>query len=62
MLNAMRRLSKKPYEMIRRKVADGKVAGADETGVNVNGINNWLWTFRVRSRRTASITTINFSL
>ena len=46
MLNAMRRLSKKPYEMIRRKVADGKVAGADETGVNVNGINNWLWTFQ----------------
>ena len=28
-LNAMRRLSKKPYEMIRRKDADGKVAGAD---------------------------------
>ena len=29
MLNAMRRLSKKTYEMIRRKDADGKVAGAD---------------------------------
>ncbi len=46
MLNAMRRLSKKPYEMIRRKVADGKVAGADETGVNVSGGNNWLWAFQ----------------
>ena len=29
MLNAMRKLSKTPYEMIRRKVAAGKVAGAD---------------------------------
>lgn len=46
MLNAMRRLSKKPYEMIRQKVAAGKVAGADESGVNVCGKNNWLWTFQ----------------
>ncbi len=46
MLNAMRRLSKKPYEMIRQKVAAGKVAGADESGVNVSGKNNWLWTFQ----------------
>lgn len=46
MLNTMRRLSKTPYEMIRRKVAGGKVAGADETGVNVGGKNNWLWTFQ----------------
>ena len=46
MLNAMRKLSKTPYEMIRRKVAAGKVAGADETGVNVNGRNSWLWAFQ----------------
>ena len=46
MLNAMRKLSKTPYEMIRRKVATGQVAGADETGVNVNGKNNWLWAFQ----------------
>ena len=46
MLNAMRKLSKTPYEMIRQKVASGKVAGADETGVNVSGKNNWLWTFQ----------------
>lgn len=32
MLNTMKRISKKPYEMIRRKVAAGKVAGANETG------------------------------
>ena len=46
MLNAMRKLSKTPYEMIRRKVAAGKVAGADETGVNINGRNSWLWAFQ----------------
>ena len=46
MLNSMRKLSKTPYEMIRKKVADGKVAGADETGINVAGKNNWLWTFQ----------------
>ena len=33
MLSSMRKLSKTPHEMIRKKVADGKVAGADETGV-----------------------------
>lgn len=46
MLNTMKRISKKPYEMIRRKVAAGKVAGADKTGVNVNGKNSWLWAFQ----------------
>lgn len=46
MLNAMRKLSKTPYEIIRQKVAGGKVAGADESGVNVGGKNNWLWTFQ----------------
>ncbi|MBR5924887.1 MAG: IS66 family transposase [Bacteroidales bacterium] len=46
MLNAMRKLSKTPYEMIRQKVAAGKVAGADESGVNVSGRNNWLWAFQ----------------
>ena len=46
MLNAMRKLSKTPYEMIRQKVAGGKVAGADESGVNISGKNNWLWAFQ----------------
>lgn len=32
MLNTMKRISKKPYEMIRRKVAAGKVAGAEPRG------------------------------
>jgi hypothetical protein len=46
MLNAMRKFSKTPYEMIRQKAAGGTVAGADETGINVNGKNNWLWAFQ----------------
>ena len=46
MLNAMRKFSKTPYEMIRQRVASGKVAGADESGINVSGKNNWLWTFQ----------------
>lgn len=32
MLNTMKRISKKPYEMIRRKVVAGKVAGAEPRG------------------------------
>ena len=46
MLNSMRKFSKEPCEMIRRKVAAGKVAGADETGVSVSGKNSWLWAFQ----------------
>lgn len=48
MLNAMRKFSKTPYEIIRKKVVSGKTAGADESGVNINGKNNWLWTFQNR--------------
>ena len=44
MLNSMRKFSKEPCEMIRRKVAAGKVAGADETGVS--GKNSWLRAFQ----------------
>jgi len=45
-LNKMRKLSKKPYDNIREAVAKSKVAGGDESGVNVNGENHWLWTFQ----------------
>jgi transposase len=34
------------YETIRQMVANGKVIGADETGVNINGKNHWAWTFQ----------------
>ena len=47
-LNGMRKCSKKPYEMIRQRIAKSPVAGADETGINVGGKNNWMWTFQNR--------------
>ena len=34
------------YETIRQIVANGRVIGADETGVNINGKNYWAWTFQ----------------
>jgi transposase len=34
------------YETIRQIIANGKVIGADETGVNINGKNYWAWTFQ----------------
>jgi len=34
------------YESIRQFVLKGKVIGADETGVNINGKNFWAWTFQ----------------
>ncbi|MBK5246149.1 MAG: transposase, partial [Peptostreptococcaceae bacterium] len=34
------------YETIRQIIANGKVIGANETGVNINGKNYWVWTFQ----------------
>lgn len=34
------------YEAIRQIVLKGNVIGADETGVNINGKNNWAWAFQ----------------
>lgn len=34
------------YETIRQIVAKGRVIGADETGVSINGKNHWAWTFQ----------------
>jgi len=45
-LNRMRKLSQKPYDAIRDKVAHSKVGGGDETSVNINGEKYWLWVFQ----------------
>ncbi len=45
-LNYMRRKAKKPYEEIRKVIEHSEVAGADETGMRVNGKNEWMWTFQ----------------
>lgn len=34
------------YEAIRQFVLQQTVIGGDETGVNINGKNNWAWTFQ----------------
>jgi len=34
------------YEAIRKSVLNSPVVGADETSVNINGRNNWVWTFQ----------------
>lgn len=34
------------YEVIRNSVLNSPVVGGDETSVNINGKNNWVWTFQ----------------
>ncbi len=34
------------YETIRKSVLNSPVVGGDETSVNINGENNWVWTFQ----------------
>jgi len=45
-LNKMKRKAAATYESIRQNVLKNKVIGADETGVNINGKNNWAWAFQ----------------
>lgn len=34
------------YETIRKSVLNSPVVGGDETSVNINGKNHWVWTFQ----------------
>ena len=45
-LNKMQRKATVVYEYIRQNVLRNTIIGADETGVNINGKNNWAWTFQ----------------
>lgn len=45
-LNKMKKKASVGYEYIRQSVLKNKVIGADETGVNINGKNNWAWAFQ----------------
>ena len=45
-LNKMRMKAVTTYESIRQNVLKSSVIGADETGVNINGKNNWAWTYQ----------------
>jgi transposase/regulator of replication initiation timing len=45
-LNRMRKQSQAGYEAIKKLIAKAPVVGADETGENVNGKLQWMWTFQ----------------
>lgn len=45
-LNRMKKASAGAYDEIRKEVQCSKVAGADETGVKINGKGKWMWTFQ----------------
>lgn len=46
LLNKMKSKATAVYESIRQNVLKNNVIGADETGVSINGKNNWAWTFQ----------------
>ncbi len=42
-LQQTRRKSSRAYKEIRSRIALSPVVGADETGVSINGKNQWAW-------------------
>ncbi len=46
LLNKAKQKAVPAYQAIRRFVLTQTVIGADETSVNINGQNNWAWTFQ----------------
>lgn len=46
LLNKTKQKALPVYEAIRRFVLNQTVVGGDETGVNINGKNNWAWAFQ----------------
>ena len=45
-LNRMRKQSAPVYEAIRHAIEESTAAGADETGVHINGELHWMWVFQ----------------
>lgn len=45
-LTRMRKKAQMTYEKIRCEVEHAPVVGGDETGMNINGKNDWMWTFQ----------------
>lgn len=46
LLEKVKQIAPPVYESIRQFVLKGKIIGAYETGVNINGKNFWAWTFQ----------------
>ena len=34
------------YQLIKEKISESKVVGADETGAKINGVKSWIWTWQ----------------
>jgi len=46
LLNGFALKAQPAYDLIAKKVWSEKVVGTDETGIKVNGRNNWFWTWQ----------------
>ena len=46
LLNSFALKARPAYDLIAEKVWNEKVVGTDETGIKVNGKNNWFWTWQ----------------
>jgi transposase-like protein len=55
MVRRFRDKAKSLYEIIRERIAQSPVVGADETGVNIGGKNHWAWTFQTPEATFISI-------
>ena len=47
--NILQRITQKAqpmYHAIKQKIEQAGVVGVDETGININGTNNWAWTWQ----------------
>lgn len=54
-LTKMKSKASVAYESIRQNVLKNRVMGADETGVCINGKNNWAWTFQHKKATFISV-------
>jgi transposase len=46
LLNRLAAKGSDAYELIRKSVMNGSVAGSDETGMKINGKKHWFWTWQ----------------
>lgn len=46
LLNRLAAKSASAYELIKEKISESKVVGADETGAKINGVKSWIWTWQ----------------
>jgi transposase len=47
-LQGLHRCSRQTYESIRDRLLESPVVGADETGMHINNLLQWIWTFQTK--------------